>query len=171
MRKKKRKELISECNITVSRIQEDYHPLHGAMIRIVLRPQRRGSMKALRAGKDRYLIEVDYRKYKNASNEELLGALAHELAHFEEYSRMSTLAYKLFRLRYYMSENTFRRYTRDIERAADMLVIRRGYGDALLRHRQARRKAMGEMAYGNAIRVYMSNEEIGRRARGTRSRH
>ncbi len=150
------KGLIARCNRIVKGIKKDYPLLGGARIEIVLKPQKKGSMIAKRKGKRRYLIEVDYRKYVKANYTELLGALVHELAHFEEYSKMGVLGYWIFLLMSRLS----RSYSRRIERGADMQTIRKGYGRALLANRKMRREDMGEVSYRKAITIYMSNEEI-----------
>ena len=84
-------------------------------------------------GMRRYLLLIGYGKYNilNAgilTKKQLRGVVAHELCHFVQYSKMTTLGYWLFVLKYKLSMS----FRREVERSTDLETIHRGFGHELL---------------------------------------
>ena len=92
------------------------------------------------------------------SKESVIGLLAHELAHQTSYRRRNFFKKWFFLWNYYFSINK----RRAIEREADLIAIRRGYGKEILAERKAQTKRLSNdnMKLKVLKKVYLSSKEI-----------
>lgn len=95
-----------------------------------------GAAETRRYPLKKHAIILDSKKLQNATDSEMKGLLAHELAHLEFYSTISYPRFLVFAIRYLFSEEVRVKH----ENGADLIAIARGFGDELLAYREFRLK-------------------------------
>jgi len=152
---------IKRCNRITNKIRKSYPTLKYAGITFEIKKLKIGSMFARWTSKNAYKVQIDYSKYRLATNEEIAGALAHEFIHFEEYSTW-TLAKRRRWLAKYLKSPLLRAKT---ERRVDKKTIERGFGKALAANRSMRASDMTKEEILKAKRFYMFRDEIAKYAK------
>ncbi|HUS50944.1 MAG TPA: hypothetical protein VMZ91_12325 [Candidatus Paceibacterota bacterium] len=136
-------------------IKKSFPELRGKKIHIKLKKLKKGSMWANKVLYFYFLIKIDPRKYKGATNNEISGALAHELVHFVEFEEMGFFRYIVRYPFYYLSK----KFAQKWELNTDRRTIKRGYARDLFANRKFRLKRLGKIDK-KIIRNYMTPEEI-----------
>lgn len=136
-------------------IRKSFPELKNLSIRLKVEKLKRGSMRATRLYGG-WLIIIDPEKYSDAKNEEIVGAMAHELCHFEDYLKKSWIKYFFWYLHYKLS-NKFRR---KVEIKTDIETIKRGYGKELAENRGYMIKKYPIVYIKGVGRCYLLPKEI-----------
>lgn len=102
------------------------------------------------------MIILDSDRIDDINDFQLIGLMAHEMAHLEYYSEMNWLQLAVFALKYALSGS----YATSIERETDMKAIEKGYGKELLGYREYRISH----SFGDELEFlqenYLSSDEI-----------
>lgn len=147
--------LIKVCEKILRKLRKNYPELKKDKISLKIIKLKNYSMWAKEINKGDYKILIDYERYKDATSNEICGALAHELIHFEDYGQRTKFRMILDRILY-----NFRIYRKLVERSVDKRVIKRGYSKELIDNRERMfRKASAKLLYYNRG-VYMLPEEV-----------
>ncbi len=149
------------CEGLIKSLRKDYPSLHDSAIIIEIKNLKNSSMFAKKIGERNFKIQVDYRKYKNANDNQILGAFAHELVHFEFYTKWSYFRYMIDFLFYRISK----KYVRKMESIVDSIIIKKGYGKALMANREMRRRDMTKEEFARAREIYMFGDDISKKMR------
>lgn len=142
------------CRRLLNKLRKDFSELDKINIVLKIDKLKQGSMRATRLY-DRYVLTVDPEKYEDAKDNQIIGALAHELMHFVEYSKESWLIYFLNFIHYKLSKD----YMVKEELKNDIETIKRGYGNELAKNRAYRIKKSPLTMLRNK-RPYMLAHEI-----------
>ena len=147
--------LENKCKNLLNKILKDFPILDKSKIKIIVRPLKIGSMFAKKK-LFYYLLIVDPIKYNEANDKQLIGALAHELMHFETYEKGGWFRYIFEWFAFHFSKKLMAKS----ERENDKNTIKRGYGNELLANRKFR-IAKCSKEYLNKIGVcYLTPNEI-----------
>lgn len=136
-------------------IKKSFPELKKINVRVIVEKLKRGSMRATRLYGG-YLIIIDPEKYEDAKDNEIIGAIAHELTHFEDYSKKSWIRYFFWFLHYKYSKS----FMRDVEIKTDKLTIQRGYARELYSNRCYRASKSRIPLVEKGKRAYLTPEEI-----------
>jgi hypothetical protein len=94
---------------------------------------------------------TDFKFSKNA----IKGVLAHEFSHQLIYNEMNIIDRLLFKLRYKDFE-----FRRKKEREADLIAIKRGFGDELIKLNKESKEKFDKKRFNNIKKVHLSVKEI-----------
>ena len=140
----------------INEIIEKSFPELGGKVNIKLSSLKVGSMLASKKFKG-FQIMIDVKKYSGASDAQLIGALAHELVHFENYSGIfGWLRYWVENFAFYFSKFLMAKF----EKNTDEETIRRGYAKELYLSRVFRLKNISKKYAFQWAKCYLSPEEI-----------
>jgi len=103
-----------------------------------------------------YILIVDPIKYGDANDRQIIGALAHELMHFETYEKYGWKRYLLEYFGFLFSKRLMAKY----ERENDIDVIKRGYGKELLANRIYRFSKISKKEHQKIGKCYLMPPEI-----------
>lgn len=142
------------CLRLLNKVRKDFPELDKIKIHLKINPLKRGSMRATRLYGN-YEIVIDPEKYDDARDSQIIGAIAHELMHLEDFSRKSWLNYFFWFIHYRLSKS----YMIKEELWNDVRTIKRGYGKELARNRAYRIKK-SPLNMPKNKRPYMLPEEI-----------
>lgn len=134
--KKEVVKLEKRCKKLMGALRKDFPPLKDIKIHLKIKKLRKGSMRTNKVFYLYYLIIVDPNKYFGASDNEIIGALAHELIHLEQFKKMGFLEYIISFIKYKISK----RFVRRVEIGTDKETVRRGYAKELYANRKFRLK-------------------------------
>lgn len=154
--RKKKQNLKSRCEGLLARIRKDFPALNRVRIHIKIKRLKKGSLWANTILHFYYLIIVDPNKYRDAKDKELIGGLAHELIHLEDYKKMNFFRWLFSFIHYYASK----KYAKKVERNIEIKVIKRGYGKYLLLNREFRLKRISTKEFKKIGKNYLTPEEI-----------
>jgi hypothetical protein len=143
------------CNNLLNKIKKDFPILKNVKIILKIGKLKIGSMWASKTP-FHYGITVDFDKYKDANDKQIIGALAHELMHFETYEIHGWKRYFLEYLAFYFSKNLMMKF----ERENDINTIKRGYGKELLATRIYRFSKISKKEFKQIGLCYLSPNEI-----------
>jgi hypothetical protein len=122
--------LRNRCFSLIKVLQKDFPELKYRKIIIKIKPLQGGAMWA-GGWFYRGLIVIDPRKYETAKDNEIIGALVHEMIHIKDYYSWNFLRY----LFYVARCSLFREGYKDIELRTDRETIERGYAKELYNNR------------------------------------
>jgi len=108
-----------------------------------------------------YYIFIHPRASK-LTDKQLTGLLAHETAHTEQEKRMNVFQLFMLYLNFFISKDK----QTSLERGADKITIKRGFGKELLAHRKLQWTALEKVSKKKMIMIkkyYFSPEEIRKR--------
>jgi len=125
--------LKERCRKILERIRKDYPILSKSKIKLRIKPLKIGSMFALKK-LFYYVLIVDPIKYKDASDKQITGALAHELMHFETYEKHGWTRYIVEWFAFHFSKKLMSKS----ERENDRNTIKKGYARELYVNRTYR---------------------------------
>jgi len=131
----KKAKLESRYKKIIDRVRKDFPSLNNIKVKLKIQKLKIGSMRATRLYGG-YLMIIDPLKYKTAKDNEIAGGIAHELMHFEDYSKKNWIEYFFSFLHYKLSK----KFMRDSEIKTDKLTIQRGYAKELYANRAYRIK-------------------------------
>jgi len=103
-----------------------------------------------------YYIRLDVAELENATNYELEGMFAHELAHLEKYNTMNKISLIFYGFHYQFSAD----FKRKVERETDLTAIQKGFGAQLAAFRTYRLETGSESDVLILEKYYISPEEI-----------
>ena len=146
---------VDRCEKLLNEIKNDFPLLKKVKIKLLIKPLKVGSMWASKR-LFHYIIVVDPIKYADANDSQIIGALAHELMHFETYERYGLLRWLLEQFAFYFSKKLMTKF----ERENDINTIRRGYGRELLANRIFRLKNSTKECYRKVGSCYLMPKEI-----------
>ena len=147
------------CLKLLTSIRRDFSDLEGVKVRFII-----GNIKVL-GGKASmwaswlfgiYIIKVDYEKWKNATDKQITGGLAHELCHCAYFKKTNIIILGVNGLRYYTSRKFFSKF----ETENDLSTIRRGYGNELLASTSYRLMNLDKKGQIFKLQHYLSPKEI-----------
>jgi len=145
-----------ECLIIVANLIKNSYPnLRNKRIRIIVKKLRRGSMRASGAITKRFRITIDPIKYQDTNRMQLKGALAHELIHFEDYSKRGIVKSLIIWFRYHFDK----KFVINYERSTDRRTIERGYARELYANRNFRLRGLSKKEKSFS-KSYLSPVEI-----------
>ena len=103
-----------------------------------------------------YRVYVNPRLFQSPPSESAIqAALAHELTHILDYTRLSAVALEKFTLKYATGDNS------KYERATDQVALERGYGCGLIEYRRWLYAHVSPATEAAKRRDYLTPEEIG----------
>lgn len=143
------------CEKLLNRIRKDFPLLNKIKIILKIKPLKTGSMWASKRP-FYYVLIVDPVKYKYANDWQIIGALAHELMHFETYEKYGWKRYFLENFAFYFSKKLMTNY----ERENDINVIEKGYGKELLANRIFRLNNISKQEHQKIGSCYLMPQEI-----------
>ena len=113
-------------------------------------------MLALRKSKNKFIIIVNPSIYRDINENHLVGGLAHEMIHLEDYKKMNFFEHIIFIFLY----SCFKSYRAKVERLTDIETILNGYGTHLLKNRQYRIENSSKKDIERAKKIYLFPVEI-----------
>ena len=146
---------IERCSRLINKIRNDFPILKDVKIVLKLKKLKVGSMWASKK-LFHYVLIIDPIKYKDAKDNQIIGALAHELMHFETYEKYGWKRYILENLAFYFSKKLMAKF----ERENDTKVIERGYGKELLANRSYRFSKISQKEHKKIGACYLMPPEI-----------
>lgn len=139
-------------------IKKSFHKLKDNNIKLKVKKIKKGSMRADGYITKFFRITIDP-LYKNATNKQISGAIAHELVHFEDYLDMCFIDSLLLFLKYHF----YKKFTEKYEKATDKKVIQKGFAKELYANRAFRLKSLSKESKNKnkkIARTYLVPDEI-----------
>jgi hypothetical protein len=143
------------CEKLLKKVRKDFPILNNSRIIIKIEKMKTGSMGAYKK-LFHYLLIIDPIKYNDATNQQISGALAHELMHFETYEKYGWKRYILE----YFAYLFFKRLMTQYEKENDRQVIQRGYARELYANRAYRIKKISASEFKKIGACYLLPNEI-----------
>jgi len=155
------------CKRLISKIRKDFPLLKNTTINFKVKKLKSGSMMSTRIFCN-YTLTADFEKYKDASDKELTGVLAHELSHFESYWKKNIWEMLKFGFLYIFSD----KFVKKVERQTDIIAMKRGYREELLANRLFLRRTSSKEDKKRLKKYhYLSVKEIKKRLKKFRERN
>ena len=142
------------CEFLIAKVKKDFPLLKDVKIYLEFR-NLKGSMQSKKVISN-YVISIDSKKYMDAKDNEIIGALVHELAHLETYKKKNFFEMIWFGAHYLFS----RKFSKEVDRNADNVVLERGYGNELLANRLFLEKIDSKKELHRLRENYLTLEEI-----------
>jgi len=147
--------LEARCQKIIKSITKDFPKLEGIKIHLKIKKLKKGSMYADTFFGFYYRIKVDPDKYADAKDSQIIGGVAHELVHFEDFRDFGFFRHISHMISYY-----FKTYQKKFERSADIKVIKKGYGYFLMLNRAHRLNKINPKEHKKIGGNYMMPDEI-----------
>jgi hypothetical protein len=148
---------VERCKKIINRLRKDFPVLEKVNLEIKIKKLNMGSMRIERHLFNKYSITIGLGGYDDATDEELMGSLAHELCHLEDFEKVSYLSYLFNLVKYLLSKKVMVKS----EIKNDMKTIRKGYGRELAASRLYReKKNPSNRDIEKNKRPFMLSEEI-----------
>ena len=143
------------CDKLLSKVRKNFPILRTVKINLEIKPLKTGSMYASKRF-GYYVLTIDPLKYADANDKEVIGALAHELMHFETYEKFGWLRYLAEEFAFLFSKKLMSKY----ERQNDINTIKRGYGKEIFANRVYRLSKISKQEYKKIGSCYLMPKEI-----------
>jgi len=151
-----------EISKILSRVKKSYPELRNVNIKVIIQKKAKFAARAYAIPPaNLYIMWINHSRCKDKGRKELTGMIAHELAHHVQLKSNKLMFIRApFQLVLPKKSSLWKKWQRRIEREADEITIKRGFGKELLANYIYKKKHNPEI-YKRACEIgYLTIEEI-----------